>query len=67
MRSKLTARASRARSGVLGRGLGAGAIQGTLLAAGALGLGSADAASLLGGLAAGGSGVDHFDGCLRVV
>ena len=56
-----TARAARPRDGVLGRGLVAGAVEGVLLAAGALGLSGADAATVTGGLAAGGSRVDHFD------
>lgn len=59
---KLTARASGTRDCVLSGSLVAGTVQSTLLAAGALGLGSADAASILGGLAAGRRGVDHFDG-----
>lgn len=58
----LTARATGARDLVLSGSLVAGAVESGLLAAGALGLGSADAASILGGLAAGRNGVDHFDG-----
>lgn len=64
-----TARASWAGSGVLGGSLVAGAVQGILLAARALGLGSTDAASARRGLAAGNGGVDHFelfDGVLGV-
>lgn len=59
---QLTARAAGTRNGILSGSLVAGAVESTLLATGALGLGSADAASILGGLAAGGRGVDHFEG-----
>lgn len=62
LQDQLTARAAGARDGVLGGSLVAGAVESTLLATGALGLGSADAASILGGLAAGRREVDHFDG-----
>lgn len=41
-------------------------MESTLLAAGALGLSGADALSALGGLAAGGVGVDHFGGVLKI-
>ena len=37
-------------------------MEGALLATGALGLGGADALSSAGGLAAGHSGVNHFEG-----
>lgn len=60
-RERLTARASGAAHGVLGRSLVARAVEGVLLAAGALGLGSADTAAITRGLAAGGGRVDHFD------
>lgn len=56
-----SARASGAAHGVLGRSLVARAVEGVLLAAGALGLGSADTAAITRGLAAGGGRVDHFD------
>lgn len=59
---RLTARAAGTGDGVLGGGLVAGAVEGALFAAGAFGLGGADATSALVGLAAGGSGVDHCGG-----
>lgn len=59
---QLTARAAGTRDLVLRGSLVAGAVESRLLAAGALGLSSADAASALGGLAAGRSRVDHCDG-----
>lgn len=58
---KHTARAPRTSHVILSRGLVAGAVEGILLATGALGLGGADAAPVLGGLAAGGRWVNHFD------
>lgn len=59
---QLTARAAGAGDLVLGGSLVAGAVESRLLATRALGLGGTDTACTLGGLAAGGSGVDHFDG-----
>lgn len=56
-----TTGASRSRKGILGGGLVAGAVQSIFLPTGTLGLGSADTASILRGLAAGGRGVDHFE------
>ena len=57
-----TARAAGTGSGILSGSFAAAAVEGGLLAAGALGLGGTDAGAVLGGLAAGGSGVDHFGG-----
>lgn len=65
--NELTARAAGTGDGVLSGSLVAGAVKSTLLATGTLGLGSADTASILGGSAAGGRGVDHFDGVLMVI
>lgn len=62
-----TARAAGAGEGVLSGSLAAAAVQGVLLAAGALGLGGTDAGAILGGLAAGGSGVDHCGGWFVLV
>lgn len=59
---QLTARAAGTRDLVLRGSPVTGAVESRLLAAGALGLSSADAASALGGLAAGRSRVDHCDG-----
>lgn len=58
----LTARAAGTRDLVLRGSLAASAVESRLLAAGALGLSSADAITALGGLTAGGTRDSHCDG-----
>lgn len=62
----LTARASGTGGGILSRRLLTAALEGTILAAGALGLSGTDAGTTLGGLAAGGGGMNHFELKLEV-